>query len=253
MAQQRRHQSRRRRRGRFSGLYRLLSVLAVAAAIAVACVVFFRVNEVTVVGNSRYTAEEIIAASGIKTGDNLIALSQSRVAGAIRTQLPYVETVTVRRQPPDGVLLTVKERVAAASIEGNGGRWLISSQGKVLEQAAGQPVIAITGLNAVAPYAGATVQVAEEDETTLSHVLSLLGALEEAEMLSQCTGLDCTSSACVTLTWDIYQIKFPRGGDYAHMLVMLRAAMDSEEMPKDEPGIFDFTVKDGELYFRRSR
>lgn len=252
MAQQRRHQSRRRRRGRFSGLYRLLSVLAAAAAIAVACVVFFRVNEVTVAGNSRYTAEEIIAASGIRTGDNLITLSQSRVAGSIRTQLPYVETVTVRRQLPDGVLLTVTERVAAASIESSGGRWLISSQGKVLEEEAGQRVISITGLSAVAPYAGAAVQVAEEDETTLSHVLSLLTALERAEMLSRCTGLDCAPSAYITLTWDIYRVKLPRGGDYDHMLLMLRAALDSEEMPKDEPGTFDFTVKDGELYFRRS-
>lgn len=253
MAQQRRHQSRRRRRGRFSGLYRLLSVLAVAAAIIVACVVFFRVNEVTVAGNSRYTAEEIIAASGIETGDNLIALSQSRVAGAIRTQLPYVETVTVRRQLPDGVLLTVTERVAAASIEGNGSRWLISSQGKVLEQAEGQRVIAITGLSAVAPYAGAAVQAAEEDQATLSHVLSLLGALEEADMLSQCTGLDCTPATYMVLTWDIYQVKLPRGGDYGYMLRLLRAAMDNEEMPKGEPGTFDLTVEEGAVHFQRSR
>ena len=76
MAQQRRHQSRRRRRGRFSGLYRLLSVLAAAAAIAVACVVFFRVNEVTVAGNSRYTAEEIIAAYNAVTRQDVMALAE---------------------------------------------------------------------------------------------------------------------------------------------------------------------------------
>ena len=37
-----------------------LAVLAVAVALVVACVVFFRVNEVTVAGNVRYTAQEIV-------------------------------------------------------------------------------------------------------------------------------------------------------------------------------------------------
>ena len=252
MAQQRRHCSRRRRRGRFSGLYRLLSVVAVAAAVIVACLVFFRVNTVTVAGNSRYTAEEIIAASGIETGDNLIAMSKSRVASAIRTQLPYVESVAIRRQLPDGVLLTVKERQAAASVDSAGGRWLISSQGKVLEEDDGRAVVSIRGLKAVAPYAGGTIQVAGEDEVTLSHVLALLAALEGRELLAGCREVDCSPSAYIMMRWSIYEVKLPRGGDYDRMLQMLLAALDSDEMPKDEPGTFDFTVKEGELYFQRA-
>ena len=58
MAQERRHKSRsRRRRGRFGFFYKLLSVLLVAAALTTACVVFFRVNNITVIGNSRYTVQ----------------------------------------------------------------------------------------------------------------------------------------------------------------------------------------------------
>lgn len=79
MAQERRHKSRsRRRRGRFGFFYKLLSVLLVAAALTTACVVFFRVNNITVIGNSRYTVQEVIEASGIQQGDNLITLSPSR-------------------------------------------------------------------------------------------------------------------------------------------------------------------------------
>ena len=83
MARQRRHARPKRRRGRFSGLYKVLSILLVAAAVVLACVVFFRVNSVEVEGNVRYTAEDIIEASGIQTGDNLIGLSRSRVSAAI--------------------------------------------------------------------------------------------------------------------------------------------------------------------------
>ena len=77
MARQRRHARPKRRRGRFSGLYKVLSILLVAAAVVLACVVFFRVNSVEVEGNVRYTAEDIIEASGIQIGDNLIGLVRS--------------------------------------------------------------------------------------------------------------------------------------------------------------------------------
>lgn len=250
MARQRKHRTYRRRRGRFRGLYRLLSILLVAAAVVAACLVFFRVNTVTVEGGVRYTAEEIVAASGIRTGDNLVALSKSQVAEKIRTELPYVESVSIRRKLPDGVVLTVKERSAAASVSGSGSHWLISSQGKLLEQENGQDVVMVMGLQALSPYAGGTVMVAEKDEATLSYVLEILTALESREMLPLCTELDCTSDVSITLKYGIYELKMPRGGDYDYMLRLLRSALESEKMPQGVPGVFDFTVKDGEVYFR---
>ncbi len=253
MAQQRRHRSRRRRRGRFSGLYRFFAVVAVVAAVIAACVIFFRVNEVTVQGNSRYTAEEVVEASGVEIGDNLVALSKSKIASTIRMKLPYVESVSIRRRLPDTVELTVRERVAVASVESSSGRWLISSQGKILEEAGAHDVVKIIGLKAQAPYAGGTIQVSEEDRNTLDHVIALLSALENQDMLGQAEVLDCTPSTYITLTWDIYTIKFPRGGDYPYLLRFLQSALESENMPKNEPGTLDLTVKEGELYFQRSR
>ena len=253
MAQQRRHRSRRRRRGRFGGLYRFFAVIAVIAAVVAACVIFFRINTVTVEGNSRYAPEEIIEASGIVSGDNLVALSKSKIASAIRMKLPYVESVSIRRKLPDGVALTVRERVAVASVDSKTGRWLISSQGKILEEAGDQPVVTVKGLQAVNPYAGGTLEVAEQDANTLDHVLSLLEALEAQDMLSGSRELDCSPSTYLSLSWDIYTIKFPRGGDYSYLIRFVRSALASEEMPKNEPGTIDLTVKEGELYFKRGQ
>lgn len=44
MAARRNRRGRRRNRGRFSALYKLLSVLIIFAAILMGCVVFFRVS-----------------------------------------------------------------------------------------------------------------------------------------------------------------------------------------------------------------
>lgn len=251
MAKERSHR-RRKRRGRFGGLYKLLSVLLCLAAVVTACVVFFRVNAVEVAGSVRYTDQEVADASGIELGSNLIALPKRKIVAAIRTSLPYVESVTVRRVLPDRVLITVTERTAAASVDSDDGRWLISSRGKLLERAGEQKAVAVTGLRAVAPYAGGTLQVEEGAENTLEHVLALLSALEEQEMLSDASALDCTASASMTLEWGIYTLKLPRGGDYGRMLRLLRTALDSEKMPQNEPGTFDFTVRDGEVVFKRT-
>lgn len=251
MAQRRRH-SRRRRRGRFGGLYRFLAVLAVIAAVAAACVIFFRVNQVTVEGSNRYTAQEIIDASGVQTGDNLMALSKNQIAYAIRTQLPYVESVSMRRRLPDTLEITVRERVAAASVESGSGPWLISSQGKLLEPANGHNVVEVIGLRAQEPVAGSNIQVKEEDTNTLEYVTALLTALEEQGMLSACETLDCSPSTYITITWDIYTIKLPRGGDYPYMLRLVHSALASDRMPQNQPGTMDLTVKDGELYFKPS-
>ena len=250
MAKERSHR-RRKRRGRFSGIYKLLSVLLCLAAVVTACVVFFRVNAVEVSGSVRYTGQEVADASGIELGSNLIALPKRKIAAAIRTSLPYVETVSIRRVLPDRVLITVTERTAAASVDSNDGRWLISSRGKLLERAGDQKVVSVTGLRAVAPYAGGTLQVEDEAASTLEHVLDLLTALEEQEMLSDASALDCSASASMTLEWGIYTLKLPRGGDYGRMLRLLQKALESEKMPQNEPGIFDFTVKDGEVIFKR--
>ena len=253
MARQRRHTRPKRRRGRFSGLYKVLSVLLVAAAVAVACVVFFRVNTVEVSGNVRYTAEEIIEASGIWTGDNLIALSRSRVSASICTKLPYVENVSVKKVLPDRVVLRVSERVAAASVESSEGRWLISAQGKLLEQDDGTTrSVAVRGLTAIVPYPGGMLQVTDEEETTLSYVTQLLTQLESHGWLEQCTALDCTAAASMTLDYGIYQVKLPRGGDYNYCLSLTESALASGSIPEGVGGLLDLTVVEGKVYFRPS-
>ena len=251
MARQRRHARHRRRRGRFSGLYKVLSVLFVAAAVAVACVVFFRVNSVEVSGNVRYTAEEIIEASGIGMGDNLIAMSRSRVSAAICTRLPYVENVNVKKVLPDGVVLRVSERVAAASVESSEGRWLISAQGKLLEQDDGTAgMVTVTGLTAIVPYPGGMIQVSEEEEATVSYVTQLLAQLESHGWLGECTALDCSALTSMTLDYGIYRVKLPRGGDYDYCLSLTESALASGKIPEGVGGLLDLTVTEGKVYFR---
>ena len=111
-----RSRTRRKNRGRFGPLFKLLCVVAVVVALTVGATVFFRVEQVTVSGNRRYTEEEIIAASGIELGDNLYSLNKVRIDRNIRTTLPYIGEMSINRVLPSTIVIRVDEWEAVAQI-----------------------------------------------------------------------------------------------------------------------------------------
>lgn len=255
MARERTHRSRpRRRRGRFGGLYKFFAAILVIVAVTAACMVFFRVNLVTVTGNSRYTAEEIVEASGIKTGDYLIPLPKSRIAAHIRVALPYVRSVSIGQVLPETVVITVAEHKAAAAVKDVGGAWwLISSSGKLLEEVSDPgKVMAVSGMTAQSPVLGDALTVEQAHSGRLEYVLSLLKALEERGILDDCTQLDCSAAGELLLSYLNFQVKLPSTGDFPYMLSMLDAAFNSGRVERSGSGAFDFTISDGKVYYSHS-
>ena len=105
----RRRKSNRRRRGSFGFLYKLLSMLVICGAIVAALTLFFRVDTIEVTGMERYTAQEIINASGVETGDNLFLLNKYSVDQDIKAALPYIEELRINRRLPDTLVIQVQE------------------------------------------------------------------------------------------------------------------------------------------------
>ena len=90
MASARHNRKRKHGRRRMGLLFKLLCGAALAAALTVGATVFFQVETIAVVGSSRYTSEEVIAASGVAVGDNLFRMSKTQVSQRIRQQLPQI-------------------------------------------------------------------------------------------------------------------------------------------------------------------
>lgn len=253
MAAQRRHNRKRRARGRFRALYQLLAVLAVAAAVTAGCIVFFRVETITVSGSSRYTADQIVEVSGVEQGDYLATLDKNRIARLIRSTLPYVETVSIRRVLPDTVLITVQESSAAAAVKAGGSWWLINSAGKLLEtvpSAAGRAEL--LGLEPLDPAEGSMARLPEEDAIRWGYAMDFLRALEERDMLSGLTSLDCSTAGTFTAGYGgRFTLVFPSTGDFGEYLSMFSRAVE-EKLEDSETGIFDFTHYDttGYVHFR---
>ena len=108
---------RRSRQRRSGALFKVLAVLITAIAILLAMSVFFKISRIDVAGAERYSPEEIIEASGIELGENLFFVDRFDAASRIFAELSYIDTVTVTRQLPNHILITVTESSAAAVVD----------------------------------------------------------------------------------------------------------------------------------------
>ena len=248
MAAARNNRRRYRRRGRFGFLYKLLAVIAVTVAVIMGATVFFRVQTLSVAGNERYTADQIIEVSQVQQGDNLFRLNKFEVARRIRKGLPYIDAVSIRRALPDTLLISVSECRAAGQVDSQAGKWLINRNGKLLEQSDRADCIIIKGVEALQPEPGSVLLVRQEQQTRCDHLMELLPALEEQGMLDRVTQIDLRPAARILLQLDDrFTVRLPAGGDYDYLLRAMEKAVQA--LDDYEKGTLDLTVKDYTVVF----
>ena len=249
----RRRNSNRRHRGSFGFFYKLLSMLVICVAIIVAITLFFKVKEISVSGQQRYTAEQIQKATGILPGDNLYLLNKHEVAAGIVAELPYIEEIRINRDLPDTLVITVQECGIPLAFVQDGFTWLMSPKGKIVDQqdaAAAEDYAIVSGAQLLAPSIGTQIALATEYSAQQTSLLELLKALGDAGMLDQLDGirLDDTHAICMEYA-DRFTVKMPYGADYAYKLRYLTAILESGKIQSNMTGTFDMTSEDGRTNF----
>lgn len=238
--------NRKRRRGGFSFVYKFLTFLVICAAIAVALTLFFKVENITVTGNERYSQQQIVTASGIQMEDNMFFMNKYEVSDAITSALPYIETVQIRRALPDGLIIAVTECSAPAAITYNGKAWLLSAQCKVVDSkaaAAAKDYAQVLGLPLTNAEVGSVITVAEEHADSAALLQQLLTLLAEKEMLSQVQQIDLSDETLLTLRYlDRFDVTLRRNADLDYKLEYLLAVVERLEV--NEKGRIDMTQQD---------
>lgn len=234
---------RRRNRGRFSFFYKIVSFVLICGVVAVALALFFKVQHREVTGNSRYTGEEIVEASGVMPGDNMFLLNKFDVSARITAALPYVETVQIRRALPDTLVFNVTECGDPAALVQDGTVWLISGSGKLVDTA---PVAQleeyaqITGISPQEPVLGARVQTAPEEESALNTLLELLQLLQRKDMTGDIQAIHLEDPSQLTLRYlDRFNVVIPWDADLDYKLNYLLAVVEKLEV--NETGTIDMT------------
>ena len=120
----------RRRRLIISLIFLLIVSLIVLAIMCLT--VFFPVLNIESKGSEIYTSSEIVAASGINEETNLFTVSEEQIENTVKAKLPYVDTVTLKREIPDTIKLFVTDAKEYACIKVDELYFVISESGFVL-------------------------------------------------------------------------------------------------------------------------
>lgn len=216
-------------------MFSTLSFIVICAALAFGMSVFFRVSNVEVTGAKRYSQSEIVAASGVKDGDNLVFIDRAAIETRIYNKLLYVGSVTVSRRLPNTVVIAVDESSTFASVDSDSGSWIIDRNCRVIEKLSehkdgGENIIAVSGLKGVKPKKGAALAAAQEDEARLTYLRDLLTAVSAAGISGDVSTISVENSANPELRYlDRFRVRLGRDEDLDSKLRLLTEVVSKLE------------------------
>lgn len=273
MPNRHKHGRRNRRGGRFWGVYLVFTALLIGAVVIGGSIVFFKVNTfdlrlkttsgnvVCLEGNSRYTEEEIIDASGIQYWDNLCLINKASVASRLLGKLSYVSSVNISRHLPGTLMITITESQPVAAIQGDKTWYIIDADGKILESSGEKPdMTIIQGLTLQHPQVGSIFQVpttSSEDEEegtgqTLQResLLKLLPALVGHGVIEEITSIDLSPESVLLLHYqDRLTVKLRVDADFEYQTKLLKSILEeyiSVNWTESDTGTLDMTYGDGQ-------
>lgn len=249
-------------RNRF--LMQMATVVAMVVALVLGLSVFFKVETITVSGAQIYSAWAVREASGIQEGDNLLSFGNVRAGAQIKANLPYVKEARLGIKLPDTVNIMIEEEdVVYAVRDQNSLWWLITSDGRVVEQTSGgnassytqilgvkldTPVkdttaVAVESAPTETNEAGEPIPVAVTGAQQLKIALEILKALEDNGIVGDAASVDVSRIDDIILWYGTrYQVNLGDSSQIAYKISCMNDAI--LQLSDYQSGILDisFTI-----------
>ncbi len=176
----------------------IIGVVFFCIGIILALTLFFNINKIVVSGDKVYSDKEIIDASGVEIGDNLIFLSKSSLNEKISTKLAYVGSAKIKRRLPSTLEIVITKTDAYMATSSDGYYILLDKYGKVLEKD-----LETVGENIVLANLGeiSSIEIGETIVLKEEKIFSKLNSV-----LSTCESVGLTDITTIDLS-NIYNIK----------------------------------------------
>lgn len=184
---------------------RPLTFFLVIVALIFIMSVFFKVSRIEVKGNSVYTADEVIKASGIETGDNLFFINGIAAGSRVAVKLPYVDSVRINRGLPNLVVIEVKESNAVGFVRVGDELWSVSSSGKFLSsitESDSEHIASISGISVSDAATGERIKAASGEENKLAYLTDILYQIQARGLVGKITAIDMSDAANPTFEYD---------------------------------------------------
>lgn len=187
-------------------LYVTMAVAFILIALIAAMALFFKVTDITVEGAGRYSDSQVVAVSGLERDTSIFFISTSSAEVAIKSGLPYVDTVKVTRHLPGTVTIEITEAVSAAYAAQGGNYYVIDLSGRILEATPSRPRgVEIRGAVPVEPETGKTVSFGESESVRLRALTDVLKMADKYDRLELMSWIDITNLSAITFDYNGYR------------------------------------------------
>ena len=222
-----------RRHSKSAAVYLPIASLLILLLMAFGVSVFLEILVIEVVGASTYTDDDIIKASGIAMGNNMLFVDKDKASLGIYSLMPYINEVVIEFKLPDRVRIIVNESLALAVIEDIDGAWMIDSEGRILErvETAAGGLFEVIGFVPVEAAAGSSLRAAPADEAKLRHLKEVLAAIDKAGVQDNILYLDITNIGNISLGYtEGFTVLLGGSSGAQNKLTKLPEAIDSVKM-----------------------
>ena len=93
----------------------------------------FAIKDITVLNNNKVDSDTVIKESGIKLGENIFLVKESKVRESLRS-LPYIENISLKKVIPNRIGITIEERSPSYLIKSNDNYYSIDNNGLIFEK-----------------------------------------------------------------------------------------------------------------------
>ncbi len=236
-----------RRKERRARLTKIIAVLLSLVCGVLALTAFFRVEQLEIVGLTRYDTQDVLNTFGIKQGDNLFFCDSLRGQKRLLAQYPYFESVSVERDLPSRMVVTVKEAQPIAAVNSTQGGWFVLDKDcRVLErtdQEGAKDAAEVIGLRTPGAEPGQTLPA--EDPDVLEALKTLANGLDKVGLGGKATLYNLQDLDSI---WFLYEERFAVCvGDTKnldHKLAILQALVTGDQFSPSDKGSINLALGD---------
>ena len=235
----------RRRKAKWLLIFALLSISCVLIYVISRFLgSFFVVGEIRIEGDSPYTDEQIIAASGISYGDKLYLTDKKAAESSISGELAYICEVSVTTKLPSYVYITVKAEEAVIYTGISGGYYALSATMRVLERSDSPEKFIAAGLvYAELPEVASAVvglPLALADGTDPVYIGEFVDAIADSELKGRISKIFLDERFNIVLSVDgRFRVKFGSDSDAGVKALAASRVIAEQELPEGGTAVID--------------
>ena len=170
----------RRKKRAYILYYILIFIIFLTLGISLSLTVFFNIDVIEVRGTGEYSTDDILSASEVKVGDNLLREKKKKTEERILDSCLELEKVNVKQSFPNKLIIDCEPCELKFSYQKNDGRYIyISRYGRIVEPDQpcfknGLMILKIDGEEPQNYQKGEYFQISKENKTKIDNLISTI-------------------------------------------------------------------------------